>query len=222
MSNNQDEARILAEDTATLHKMGYAQELSRRMHGFSNFAIAFSIICILAGGITSFQAAFSAAGPGGVFVGWIVGSIFSMVIALSMAQIASAYPTAGALYHWSSILGGRGWGWATAFVNLLGLIFVVASVNVGAYDLFTSLILGNMFHIDTSHWGFWQQTVAVVLITASQGAFNHMGIRTTTRLTDFSGLLNTNRHEPAKRRICRSCRPSGLSLSSRKGFGHAV
>ncbi|BAJ82066.1 MULTISPECIES: amino acid permease [Acidiphilium] len=189
MSNNQDEARILAEDTATLHKMGYAQELSRRMHGFSNFAIAFSIICILAGGITSFQAAFSAAGPGGVFVGWIVGSIFSMVIALSMAQIASAYPTAGALYHWSSILGGRGWGWATAFVNLLGLIFVVASVNVGAYDLFTSLILGNMFHIDTSHWGFWQQTIAVILITASQGAFNHMGIRTTTRLTDFSGYL---------------------------------
>ncbi|CAG4905452.1 unnamed protein product, partial [Acidocella sp. C78] len=62
-------------------------------------------------------------------------------------------------------------------------------VNVGAYDLFTSLILGNMFHIDTSHWGFWQQTIAVVLITASQGAFNHMGIRTTTRLTDFSGYL---------------------------------
>lgn len=189
MSIDQDEARILAEDTATLHKMGYAQELSRRMHGFSNFAIAFSIICILAGGITSFQAAFSATGPGGVFVGWIVGSLFALVVAFSMAQIASAYPTAGALYHWSSLLGGRGWGWATAFVNLLGLIFVVASVNVGVYDLFTSLVLGNMFHIDTSHWGFWQQTVAVVLITVSQGAFNHMGIRTTTRLTDFSGYL---------------------------------
>lgn len=189
MATDPDHAKVLAEDTATLHKMGYAQELSRRMSGFSNFAVAFSIICILAGGITSFQAGFSAAGPGGVFIGWIVGSVFALIVAVSMSQIASAYPTAGALYHWSSILGGRGWGWATAFVNLLGLIFVVASVNVGVYDLFTSLILGNIFHIDTSHWGLWQQFIAVVLITGTQGLFNHMGIRTTTRMIDFSGYL---------------------------------
>jgi amino acid transporter len=184
-----DESRILAEDEANLHRMGYAQELSRRMHGFSNFAVSFSIICILAGGITSFQVGFSTLGGGGVFIGWIVGAIFAMIVAASMAQIASAYPTAGALYHWSSILGGRGWGWATAFVNLLGLIFVIASVNVGVYTLFTSLILGNIFHIDTAHWGFAQQTIAVVVITASQAMFNHLGIRTTTRLIDFSGYL---------------------------------
>lgn len=189
MTTDPDKTRILAEDTATLHRMGYAQELARRMSGFSNFAVAFSIICILAGGITSFQSGFSAAGPGGVVIGWIVGSAFAMIVAVSMAQIASAYPTAGALYHWSSILGGRGWGWATAFVNLLGLIFVVASVNVGVYDLFTSLILGNIFHIDTTHWGLWQQSVTVILITVSQGMFNHMGIRITTKLIDFSGYL---------------------------------
>ncbi len=189
MSNTPDESRILAADEANLHKMGYAQELSRRMHGFSNFAVSFSIICILAGGITSFQVGFSTLGGGGVFIGWIVGSIFAMIVAASMSQIASAYPTAGALYHWSSILGGRGWGWATAFVNLLGLIFVIASVNVGVYTLFTSLILGNIFHIDTAHWGFAQQTTAVVLITASQAMFNHLGLRTTTKLIDFSGYL---------------------------------
>ena len=189
MSVNPDESTILAQDEATLHKMGYAQELSRRMHGFSNFAVSFSIICILAGGITSFQAGFSSLGGGGVFIGWIVGAAFAMIVAASMAQIASAYPTAGALYHWSSILGGRGWGWATAFVNLLGLIFVIASVNVGVYTLFTSLILGNIFGIDTAHWGFAQQTFAVVLITASQAMFNHLGIRTTTKLIDFSGYL---------------------------------
>jgi amino acid transporter len=110
MPNTPDEFTILAQDEATLHRMGYAQELSRRMHGFSNFAVSFSIICILAGGITSFQVGFSTLGGGGVFIGWIVGSIFAMIVAASMAQIASAYPTAGALYHWSSILGGRGWG----------------------------------------------------------------------------------------------------------------
>jgi hypothetical protein len=185
----QTDDQTAAADAATLHKMGYAQELSRRMGGFSNFAISFSIICILAGGITAFQVGFSTGGGAGVFLGWIAGSAYAMIVAFSMAQIASAYPTAGGLYHWSSILGGRGWGWATAFVNLLGLVFVVASVNVGVYLLFTSLILGNIFNINTSAWGFWQQTLAVIIITISQAAFNHRGIRVTTLLTDFSGYL---------------------------------
>jgi amino acid transporter len=187
--SSQSDQDILAADAATLHKMGYAQELSRRMGGFSNFAISFSIICILAGGITAFQVGFSTGGGFGVFVGWIVGSAYAMIVAFAMAQIASAYPTAGGLYHWSSILGGRGWGWATAFVNLLGLIFVVSSVDVGVYLLFNSLILNNIFAIDTSKWGFWQQAIAVAIIVATQAAFNHRGIKVTTLLTDFSGYL---------------------------------
>jgi amino acid transporter len=183
------EQEILAADAATLHKMGYAQELSRRMSGFSNFAVAFSVICILAGGITSFQVGFSTGGGFTVIIGWIVGSVFAIIVGASMAQIASAYPTAGGLYHWSSILGGRGWGWSTAWFNLLGLIFVIASVDVGVYKLSQGLILGNIFHINTSSWGFLQQTSAVVMIAVSQGLFNHFGNRITTKLIDFSGYL---------------------------------
>src|SRR5262245_18343445 len=41
-------------DVHELHRLGYAQELLRRMSGFSNFAISFAIICIVAGGITAF------------------------------------------------------------------------------------------------------------------------------------------------------------------------
>ena len=122
-------------------------------------------------------------------IGWLVGGVFALVVAASLGQIGSAYPTAGGLYHWASILGGRGWGWVTAWINLLGLIFVVASVNFGVYLLFVGLVAGPIFGIDTSTWGFWQQTIAVVLITVSQALFNHFGIKTTTALTDFSGYL---------------------------------
>lgn len=177
------------DDVAVLHGMGYAQELSRRMRGFSNFAISFSIICILAGGITSFQLGYSSLGGFSVAIGWIVGAVFAFVVACSMAQIASAYPTAGGLYHWSSILGGRGWGWATAWVNLLGLVFVIASVNVGVYLLFNQLVLGNILHLDVSAWGLTQQAAGVALISFTQALFNHFGIRLTTRLTDFAGSL---------------------------------
>ena len=94
--------------------------------------------------------------PGGGFqatIGWIVGGVFALIVAASLGQIASAYPTAGGLYHWASILGGRGWGWATAWINLLGLIFVVASVNFGVYLLFRDLVWAGVFGHDVSAWG---------------------------------------------------------------------
>jgi amino acid transporter len=190
---------VLDEDAKALHGMGYAQELSRRMSGFSNFAISFSLICVLAGGITAFPNALSAGGPFSVTIGWLIGGFFAVIVACSMGQIASAYPTAGGLYHWSSILGGRGWGWTTAWLNIVALTFVIASVDVGVFQLFRDMVLAGIFGVDVSGWtaaslGFGvsfdvHQTIAVILIVISQGLFNHFGIRVTTLLTDFSGYL---------------------------------
>jgi amino acid transporter len=179
----------LTEDEKVLHNMGYAQELARRMGRFSNFAISFSIICILAGGITAFPVAFSSGGGFSVSIGWVVGGLFALVVAASVGQIASAYPTAGGLYHWSSILGGRFWGWLCAWINLVGLIFVVASVNFGVYLLLKDLVLTGVFGMDTSAWGAWHASTFVTLFALTQGLFNHFGIKVTTMLTDFSGYL---------------------------------
>src|SRR4051812_44884968 len=136
-----------SDDVELLRSMGYAQELRRRMSGFSNFAISFSTICILAGGITSLQLGISAVGGAAAGVVWPIGVLFALIVALCMAQVGSAFPTAGGLYPWSSILGGKGWGWATAWFNLGGLVFVTAAVNVGAYGLFANFI-GPMLGID--------------------------------------------------------------------------
>jgi amino acid transporter len=182
------ESAPISDDVKLLHSMGYAQELLRRMSGFSNFAISFSIICILAGGITSLQLGISAVGGAAAGVVWPVGVLFSLVVALCMAQIASAFPTAGGLYHWSSILGGRGWGWAAAWFNLGGLIFVTAAVNVGFYQLFAAF-LGPIFGFEAAKLTLVHQVIGVVLITVTQGFLNHFGIRLTTLLTDFSGYL---------------------------------
>jgi amino acid transporter len=176
------------DDVALLSRLGYAQELRRRMSAFSNFAIAFSTICILAGGITSLQMGVSAVGGAAAGVVWPIGVAFAFVVALSMAQVASAFPTAGGLYHWSAILGGKGWGWATAWFNLAGLVFVTAAVNVGAYQLFAGFI-GPMIGIDPAQLGVGHQIVGVAVISASQALLNHFGIRLTTLLTDFSGYL---------------------------------
>jgi amino acid transporter len=171
MSRGEDE-RLLAE-------LGYKQELSRRLSGFSNYAISFSIICILAGGITSFHIALDSAGGAGVALGWPAACLFSLVVAAAMAQIASAFPTAGGLYHWGSLLGGRGWGWATAWFNLAGLVTALAAINAGAFDFAVSSL-----GIDP---GAGVKPAAVLVLVFVQGWLNHRGIHLTARLTDFSG-----------------------------------
>lgn len=179
-----------AHDKQVLHKLGYAQELSRRMSGFSNFAISFSIICILAGGISAFPAAFNALGSGGAFLIWLVGGILALSVAFGMGQIASSFPTAGGLYHWSSHLGGKFWGWATAWFNLIGLICVVSSVDVLLYTVFfKDLLLATVLGVDVSGWGAMQQTVFLIVALGSQALLNHYYIDITTKLTDLSGYV---------------------------------
>jgi amino acid transporter len=178
----------IAGDVEQLRRMGYAQELRRRMSAFSNFAISFSTICVLAGGITSLQLGVGAVGGAAAGVIWPVGVALALVVALCMAQVASAFPTAGGLYHWSAILGGKGWGWATAWFNLAGLVFVTAAVNAGAYGLFVNF-MGPSMGIDPARLTVAHQIVGVALIAGSHALFNHFGIRVTTLLTDFSGYL---------------------------------
>jgi amino acid transporter len=177
--------RPLNNDEKLLASMGYTQELSRRMKGFSNFAISFSIICILSGGINSLGQGISSIGGASIGIGWPVGCLVSLLFALGMAQIASAFPTAGGLYHWGSVLGGRGWGWLTAWLNLLGLVTVLGAINVGTYFFFIGAF-GERLGIGAS---FATQAVFVTAITVVQALVNHFGIRLTTRLTDLSGYL---------------------------------
>src|SRR5215472_4996887 len=172
------------EDEKLLQRAGYQQELVRRLGAFSNFAISLSTICILAGGLTSFHVGLCSVGGASIGIGWPVACLFSLTVAATMAQVASAFPTAGGPYHWSSILGGRGWGWATAWFNLAGLVTVLAAINVGTYRFaMASLGLGPLpVGMDLA-----AQAIGVILITGSQAAVNHLGIGATARLTDFSG-----------------------------------
>ncbi len=182
--------RQIDADVQLLNRLGYGQELLRRMSGFSNFAVSFSIICIVAGGITSFPQGFCSVGGAAIGLGWPACCLLSLCVALAMAQVASAFPTAGGLYHWAAILGGRGWGWLTAWFNLAGLVTVLAAINVGAYQ-FAAHACENATGFGPSlldpAGALATQIVGVTTITAAQAFINHRGIRLTALLTDFSG-----------------------------------
>jgi amino acid transporter len=132
---------VIQQDVADLHKLGYAQELLRSMGGFSNFAISFSIISILTGAVILYDYGLAWAGTAAVLIGWPLVTIFVLAIAASMAEIASAYPTAGGLYYWASRMKNKEWGWWTAWLNLIGQFAIVAGINYAAAAFLNATII---------------------------------------------------------------------------------
>jgi amino acid transporter len=165
-------------DARELHALGYAQELFRTMGGFSNFAISFSIISILTGAVTLYEHGLVMGGPAEMAFGWPLVSVFALFVALSMAELASSLPTSGTMYHWASRLGGKGWGWFTAWFNIAGQLSALAGIDYGC-ALFLTPLLG----LPTT----WQWLFSVyVAILLSHALINHYGIRVVARLNDLS------------------------------------
>ncbi len=124
-------AAQLTDDEKHLARLGYKQDLNRSWSGFSNFAISFSIISILAGCFTNFGAGFNNGGPISISWSWPILSLFILIVGFTMSELVSAYPTSGGIYWWASKLGGPAAGFFTGWLNLIGLIAVTAGVSYG-------------------------------------------------------------------------------------------
>ena len=189
----------IRQDVRDLHHLGYAQELFRTMGGFSNFAISFSIISILNGAVILFDYGLAWGGPAASTIGWPLVSIFTLLIAASMAEIASAYPTAGGLYYWSSRMKNKDWGWWTAWFNLAGQIAIVAGIDFAAAAFVNTAIVTPIlsnFNVTftnatilagpaASPW-FNGQLLTMAVLLVIQLALNVAGVRLLAKLNDAS------------------------------------
>src|SRR3954454_10315739 len=168
------EAR-LDRDTEELRRLGYAQQLLRDMGGFSNFALSFSIISILTGAVTLYGYGLKMGGPLEMAVGWPLVSLLTLPVAASLAQLASSYPTAGALYHWAALLGGRGAGFFTAWLNCIGQFAITAGIDYGLAQFVAALLALPP-----------QRTLLVyAAVLLSHAIMNHLGVRRVGRLNDL-------------------------------------
>lgn len=169
-----------ASDARELGRLGYAQELLRSMGGFSSFALSFSIISVLTGIVTTYDVAIQGGGPAALGLGWPLVSAGTMLVALAMAELASAFPTAGALYHWSAILGGPGWGWFTAATNICGQIAIVAAIDLGCAKTLVA----------TAGWSDDRVLSTYFAVLAIHGVVNVLSVRLVGWLNDFSATVH--------------------------------
>ncbi|MGZ6142465.1 MAG: amino acid permease [Myxococcales bacterium] len=168
-------------DSEQLQRLGYAQQLLRDMGGFANFALSFSIISVLTGAVTLYGHGLKYGGPIEMFLGWPLVTVLTLFIAASLGELASALPTAGALYHWSSHLGGRGAGFLTAWLNTIGQFAITAGIDYGLAE-FVAAMLG---------WPDRPRTLAICAgILLTHAALNHLGVRLVARLNDLSAWVH--------------------------------
>jgi amino acid permease (GABA permease) len=172
-------------DEERLAQLGYQQELHRRLSGFSNFAVSFSIISILAGAITSYGIAMNAGGPLAITLGWLFVGIMVTFVALAMAEVCSAYPTAGALYWWAAALAKRNkaaWAWSIGWFNFLGEVAVTAAIDFGA-AITTSAFLSLTFDMEVTKG---RTFLIFLILIAAHGLLNTFGVSLVRLLSDVS------------------------------------
>ncbi len=183
VQRREDEVR--RRDREELHRLGYAQELARRMGGFSNFAVSFTIISILSGCLTLYFFGMNTGGPIVMNIGWPLVGIMVTIVGLAMAEVCSSYPTAGGLYYWSAKLAKRNapaWSWMTGWFNVMGQIGITAGIDFGL-AFFADALLHLWFNYSTSP-GHIVLVYAVVLFL--HGLLNTFGVRLVALLNDIS------------------------------------
>ncbi|MEU3369575.1 amino acid permease [Streptomyces sp. NPDC006660] len=169
-------------DDLVLRELGYTPQLSRRMTGFGNAAISFSVISVLSGCMTLYGFGLTTGGPAVMMWGWVIVGVMVLFVGAGLAEVTSAYPTSGALFFMAHKLGGKKWGWYTGWLNLLGLLGAIAGIDYGC-ALFTGALLNLQF-------GFAPTPRKIILIFCAilllHAVLNLRGVRLVNLLNGIS------------------------------------
>lgn len=135
-----------------LDKLGYVQELTRNRSLFTLLFQTLAIAAIPYGEGGPLMSAIYGGGPLSIFVGWIVVCILDECVALSLAELASRWPTSAGPYYWSFQIVPQRAKVVLSFINgwvwLIGNWTITLSVNFGFASLLSGTI--SMYHPDWS------------------------------------------------------------------------
>ncbi|HEY1967915.1 MAG TPA: amino acid permease [Pseudonocardia sp.] len=155
------------------------------MSAFNNFAVSFTIISILSGCLTLYGYGMSTGGPAVIIWGWLVVGALTLFVGLAMAEVCSAFPTAGGLYFWAAQLARTNvaaWAWFTGWFNVLGEVAVTAGIDFGAATFLNALLDLNFGFAATKY-----HTVLLFgLILLLHALLNTVGVRAVALLNSIS------------------------------------
>lgn len=123
---------VVTKDGQIVNASGHRDQLQRQYGLLSICGLALTIdnAWVALGG--SLTVSILNGGPPGVLYELLTACVFYGFVAASIAELASAVPSAGGVYHWASITPGVRWGRTVGFftgaLNFFGWIFDLASI----------------------------------------------------------------------------------------------
>eukprot|EP00759_Apiculatamorpha_spiralis_P052262 PhF_6_TR5649/c0_g1_i1/m.8253 len=127
--------------------LGYKQELHVGLGNFANFGFGFTEVNVFSSLVGALGLGLTAGGPPLVIWGWIVATIATTIVGCSMAEICSAYPCAGSVYHWAAQMTSPRWAplWSyiTGWLNFLGNAAGDASFGYSFATLFNAALIAS-------------------------------------------------------------------------------
>ncbi|RMY65505.1 hypothetical protein D0863_09074 [Hortaea werneckii] len=164
-------ATIQNDDERLLARIGYKQELRREFTKWSTVSYAISILGVLGSQPATYGTPISVGGPATAVWAWFIGSVMAFVIASCVAELVSAYPTAGGMYFVTKHVVPENhvalWAWVIGWCNFLGQACGVASL---AYTIGQMILAGASMNsgITNGEYNYSPtaaQTVMVALLT---------------------------------------------------------
>ncbi|KAJ7026929.1 APC amino acid permease [Mycena alexandri] len=184
--HQESKGNALAADEVELARMGYKQELNRELGLMQNFGVSFSIISVITGIPSLFLYGLNTGGPAVMVWGWIVVSMFTMLVGLAMAEVCSAHPTSGGPYFWAAMLSkpenAALASWITGWFNLLGQVAVTTGISFACATFLSTVCTLKTDFVPTPN-----TTIGIyAAVLFAQGTINTFGVRLLHILNNIS------------------------------------
>ncbi|KAJ6594170.1 amino acid/polyamine transporter I [Mycena capillaripes] len=133
--NSKAEKPPALNDEDLLAQLGYKQEFKRDFSRIELFGLSFTIVGVVQSIAAVLLFSLPYGGLVGMVWGWFTCCCFLIVVALAMAELGSAAPTAGGLYYWTFTFSSPKYrklmSWLIGYVNTAAYIAGMASVDWG-------------------------------------------------------------------------------------------
>ncbi|KFA46122.1 hypothetical protein S40293_03779 [Stachybotrys chartarum IBT 40293] len=176
-SPGKEEDRIaIPDDSNRINASGHADQLHRQygLVGLAGTAITVNNAWVVLG--SSISISLLNGGPPGLIYGLVVAVFYYSFIGMSLAELASSFPTSGGVYHWATLAAGPRWGRVVGFfagwINFYGWMFglaslvqVCANAAVQLYATYAEDYAPEAWHVFVAYLLIlWISTAAVILV----------------------------------------------------------
>ncbi|KAJ5999723.1 hypothetical protein N7481_000132 [Penicillium waksmanii] len=202
------------EDDRELEARGYKREMPRQFSVFSLVALSFSLTCTWSGTGSSMGISIKEASAAGTLWSIPVAALMTFILSAGVAELASAYPVAGAQYYWAFFLASDKYRAFASYMNGWLSILGWWLASAAACNFIASLILSIAYlwypEYQSQNWHEWLVYLGIVWLAVALNTFGSqllplfnrfnfiLAFSTLTATTITLFVCSRNNHAPAE------------------------